>query len=403
MLSIKKKGNKLKIKILDVTLFRIKKRGVLEKILFLIKLETLLLFNKNVIVFTPFIQWNQPLKQRFHHFAEQFAKRSYLVIYCTNSDNDIDSNNYKFFYKIKKNIYLTDEFEFLSKFLNHKWFYFTGMAWYSSNEFLSVKKHNCILYDHLDSFKVDDWGTNAIINKNRHYEIAGYSNLALYSARTLKKDFNGILSEDKLLYIPNGCAYDDFSNLNCLHVPRELLSIDLNKVTIGYHGALTSNWIDFQLIETVAKKFRNCNLILIGEVNNSNDRLIITEMLNKNPNLYYFNAVQYKKLPEYIRFFNVGIIPFLLGEIALNTNPIKLVEYMALGIPTVVTRDLIECKGYEYVYVSKNKNVFINNVSKAISICKEQRVKIELQKIAKQRKWENLVDKILEKMKTESD
>ena len=39
---------------------------------------------------------------------------------------------------------------------------------------------------------------------------------------------------------------------------------------------------------------------------------------------------------------------------------------MAAGLPTVCTRDLQECKGYEFVYMSKDDEEFEKNIAKAI-------------------------------------
>ena len=75
---------------------------------------------------------------------------------------------------------------------------------------------------------------------------------------------------------------------------------------------------------------------------------------------------KYDDLAKYAVYFDVCTIPFLINEITVATNPLKVFEYMALGIPTVCTRDLCECEGYEGVLMSKNDDEFIQNIKKAI-------------------------------------
>ena len=71
--------------------------------------------------------------------------------------------------------------------------------------------------------------------------------------------------------------------------------------------------------------------------------------LEKKKNVHNLGAKNYESLPKYANSFSCAMIPFKRGEIAKATSPVKLFAYMAAGLPTVCTRDLQECKGYEFV------------------------------------------------------
>ena len=90
------------------------------------------------------------------------------------------------------------------------------------------------------------------------------------------------------------------------------------------------------------------------------------------------------------------MIPFKKGEIAKATSPVKLFEYMAAGLPTVCTRDLKECDGYKYVYMSNSDEEFEKNIAKAISDHKDEKKRLVLLSQAKKNTWAERVRVILE-------
>jgi glycosyltransferase involved in cell wall biosynthesis len=43
----------------------------------------------------------------------------------------------------------------------------------------------------------------------------------------------------------------------------------------------------------------------------------------------------YARLPEYLRGFDVALLPFVVNELTRAANPLKLREYLAAGLPVV--------------------------------------------------------------------
>ena len=56
------------------------------------------------------------------------------------------------------------------------------------------------------------------------------------------------------------------------------------------------------------------------------------------PNIFHVGPVPYVQLPEYMRRFDVCIVPHNVTPFTESLNPIKLWEYLALGKPVVSTR-----------------------------------------------------------------
>ncbi len=159
--------------------------------------------------------------------------------------------------------------------------------------------------------------------------------------------------------IPNGCDYDYFSQASTrtLPVPQELQN--LPRPIIGYVGVLAT-WCDFDLVDQMARNFPHYSFVMIGPKYNVSD-------LPQHPNLHWLGFKPYHELAYYTQMFDVGIIPFQLTSMVEAVNPIKMWEYMAVGMP-VVTTALPEAKQYEgLVYYSNNYNEFFSNITRALA------------------------------------
>ena len=121
------------------------------------------------------------------------------------------------------------------------------------------------------------------------------------------------------------------------------------------------------------------------------------ELVNEK-NVHNLGAKNYEQLPKYAHFFDCAMIPFKRGAIAKATSPVKLFEYMASGLPTVCTRDLQECEGYKYVYMSKNDKDFGQNIGKAIEDHKNSSAREMLLKQAEENTWAKRVKIIAENL-----
>jgi glycosyltransferase involved in cell wall biosynthesis len=70
---------------------------------------------------------------------------------------------------------------------------------------------------------------------------------------------------------------------------------------------------------------------MIGEVQTD------TSALQELPNVHLLGRRDYQSLPAYCKIFDVAILPFVVNELTLAANPLKLREYLAAGLPVVAT------------------------------------------------------------------
>ncbi len=248
--------------------------------------------------------------------------------------------------------------------------------------------------DYIGAFKevmgiyycVDDFTEWPGVNKNlitlMEEKLLNDCDLILASAEELcvKKERKG----KRPVFLPHGVDFEHFnSGLRERAKPEYMMKIP--KPIVGFFGAV-SPWLNFDLIMDVAARRSDWSFVFIGPIDADISKL------NKLENLYFIGKVSYEDLPSYAGAFDVAIIPFLVNSLTRSVNPLKLLEYLACGLP-VVSTDLPEIRKYsEVVYIADGPKSFLSYIEKALSEdSKELRQKrIE---IARNRSWSSIAEK----------
>ena len=203
------------------------------------------------------------------------------------------------------------------------------------------------------------------------------------TARVLVDEMLQRFPSDKVYYLPNAAEYEHF------HIKKEVADlpedikhiVNKNKPIIGYFGAL-AKWIDYNLINLLAEKRPDAEIILIGWDFDGSQKL-----LKERANLHVLGARPYAILPKYAIWFDIAIIPFSDVDISSTTSPIKLYEYMALGKP-IVTTDVFECKRYRSVMAAQDHKEFLLLVDRAFKLKDDEDYLKLLDDEAKRNTWE---------------
>ena len=183
------------------------------------------------------------------------------------------------------------------------------------------------------------------------------ADLVFATARLLRERRRGLNPEIQLAL--HGVDHEHFSTALSDETPIPADVKDLRGPVLGFFG-LIHEWIDLGLIEYLASRHPEWNIVMIGKVS------VDVSHLAKYPNIHFLGRKPYSELPGYCKAFTVGLIPFAINDLTLNVNPIKLREYLSAGL-AVVSTALPEVKHCSNACaVAENREEFERAVARAI-------------------------------------
>jgi O-antigen biosynthesis protein len=155
----------------------------------------------------------------------------------------------------------------------------------------------------------------------------------------------------------------------------------------GYAGALDW-WFERDWLAHAASAHPEWRFALAGRVEDA-----AIDGLRQYPNIEFAGEVTYVELPQYLERCDAGLIPFQRNALTMGTNPIKLYEYFAFGLPVVATR-LPELEPFEdLVYFADSAPRFTAALERALSET-DGDLRRQRQAIARQETWAARVDSI---------
>ena len=336
-----------------------------------------------VIIFPPTIGWNISLFQRPHQLARAFAKKGFLVFFCTEAQID----DLRGFREVSHGLYLANSpwgvFDLVERPILFTLPY--------NREYLFQLRQPTIVYEVIDDLDVFP-GDKTQLQKN-HDILLKEADVVLVTADRLMEQVERVRTD--AILCPNAVELDHFSQArgsDPKSMPPDLAAVlRTDRPVIGYYGAL-ARWFDYDLVLQAAQKHSDWDFVFIGP---DHDHTLLESNILTMPNIHWLGPRDYSQLPGYLRHFTVATIPFLVNNITLATSPIKLFEYMAAGKP-IVTSDLPECRKYPGVFVAHNTKEFINHLEHALTLIHDQAYVQQLYQTAQENTWEARVAQIID-------
>lgn len=233
------------------------------------------------------------------------------------------------------------------------------------NEFLNI--YYC--YDGMDTQR----------HKSRIYDIE----------KEFCKQVDGIIttsdylnSEKKLLnsesyVVKNGVDYKLFVP----HAKSSVSNLSTQK-KVGYIGTLDFRF-DIDIMEHAIKELPDVLFEFTGYLLNHS----IKDRLSKYKNVSFFNSVKSYEVPKLLSQYDLGIIPYKMDEVNKNIYPLKINEYLAVGVPVVMTdfADLADFK--DMAKSAENKSLFKSHIENELKNDTNTLIKNRIA-FAKQNSWE---------------
>jgi len=206
-------------------------------------------------------------------------------------------------------------------------------------------ENNVVIYDCMDDH--EGFSTNSDVMLSNEAKLIYAADIVLASSQRL---FDKLISKNKnTLLLRNAGEYNHFSV-----EPEELADSvkELKGPVIGYYGAI-SEWFDIELIEKLAKRNPDWAFVLVGNTFGCD-----VSKVEKLTNVIFTGEVSYDSLPSYLYRFDVCLIPFLINNLTLATNPVKVYEYLAAGKPVVSTKLPELMTMQQFVYLAETVEQF---------------------------------------------
>lgn len=185
--------------------------------------------------------------------------------------------------------------------------------------------------------------------------------------------------------VRNGCEYEHFATR-----PALVYADARRRKIIGYYGAIAP-WLDLTLLRCVALAHPDAVVLMIGA-----DTTQAQSQLADVSNIEWVGEISYAQLPYYAHAFDVALLPFKVIPLTLATNPVKVYEYLSMGLE-VVCIELPETLAFAQVaHVAASSDAFVAAVSAALSAPIEP-VKIRArQDFALLNTWDCRVEQLLD-------
>ncbi len=209
------------------------------------------------------------------------------------------------------------------------------------------------------AYAADDYsempGVNSGFIRNMEREWIDGSDIVFCSAGNLVDRYRTWGHEDVQL-LAHGVDVELFLNAE----PGGVASLEgIDGPIIGFVGAV-SPWVDTALLGDVADHFPDAKVVLVGPIDTDLGDLV------KRTNVLLPGPVPFDQVPRVMKQFDVGIIPFARSPLMDSVNPLKLLEYLAAGLPVVSTPmgDITEIDGA--VEIGADSHSFIRGVERAL-------------------------------------
>jgi glycosyltransferase involved in cell wall biosynthesis len=182
--------------------------------------------------------------------------------------------------------------------------------------------------------------------------------------------------------IPNGVEFDRF--VAGKESPRPV-DLPADGPVIGYVGSVYP-WLDYPLLEFAADALPHARFVIIGHAHPGVEADL--RRLRKRPNVSILGLRPYAAIPAYCAAFDAAIIPFRRTLLTEGVNPVKLYEYSAAGVTSVLTDFSPDNRAFaKTVLIAETPGQFVAHLRTAIARRHDPEAVAALRAFARANDW----------------
>ena len=245
--------------------------------------------------------------------------------------------------------------------------------------------HKALVYYCTDNFAATSKGAAKIVKYEK--KVLELSDAVFVMARNMVdycRSFN-----KNVTCIPMGVDADQFLKaISDSTIPEEIKKTD--RPIIGYIGGIRDS-VDQPLLEHLAGRFPEYTFMFVGPIQTN------ISNLEKLRNFIFTGQKAHGELANYIKHFDVCIVPYKKDNYTDNVSLAKLNEYLIMGKP-VVTTELKETENFNkenngILYMAKNYEEFAGLIEKAVKQDNES-LRKKRKEIALNNGWDKKIEEM---------
>ncbi|TDP00258.1 MULTISPECIES: glycosyltransferase [unclassified Flavobacterium] len=260
------------------------------------------------------------------------------------------------------------------------------VGWFYSASFsplLEQINFETIVYDCMDELSLFKDAPVHLINQEKY--LMAHADIVFTGGKSLYESKKQLHSN--VYCFPSSVDEAHFAQaLNGISAAADIAS--LPKPIVGYYGVIDER-IDLDLLHQCAKKLPDVSFVMIGPLAKIEDA-----DLPKENNIHYLGMKSYNELPNYLKAFDIAMMPFALNDATKYISPTKTLEYMAAGKPIISTKITDVVRDYsDSVTLIENDGEFCDAIETLLS---KNRLEMEMEynKILEKTSWNSTADKM---------
>jgi hypothetical protein len=367
---------------------------------------------RKTILYIMHIPWGW-IKQRPHFIAENLAHNNFDVDIKYRKSNRLTKKDFVKNNKVSPTLNIKGyriisfqkipllkifETDWINKIIfrisvnnNYKYDYIWITSPLIYNYLCKVTKKNKLVYDCMDDFLEFPEVKEDITTYNKFYflekKILLESDIVFCSSEHLASVLKNRYNIDREIIIVNN-AINLYNNVKSNNTDSQLV-VDFIKELENpfiYIGTISS-WFDFNTIISFLNTNKNSNVVLIGPKGNTSIPL--------HDRLHFLGPIEHDQIFEVMSCAKALIMPFILNDLILSVNPVKLYEYIYSGKPIIARRYAETLKFEKFISLYEDEREFVEIADKIINGSIKKESAILMKEFAKKNTWEERCKQII--------